>query len=664
MAVITALRGGIVLVAVLTLPGWFLLTFGELWRHWTGLQRWIVAIGLSVAFYPVLFYWMRLVLPFWTMGPYKTSALLGGFALVIAWRMRGHWRELFVFDRTEWLAIAVFGMTLFTRFWVIRGLPYPAWSDSLHHTLLTQLTAVQGRLPSSMEPFFPVALGDYHLGLYSITAIVEWLARVPAHTALLWTAQALNGLCGIGVYLVLDRKVGRTGAVVGATVVGLLSHQPAFYVNWGRFTQISGQAILLVAWLVTWEAIVLWKRLREERRTELIWHTLFAALLSGAVFLLHFRVALFYVPLLMMVVVWESWRARQDKTTDLLILGTFTVGLFALVVIAPVARGAVRGFIARQSNPPSLSPSAVRAILEQYFGFDWEAVPILAARTWLLVATVLAAAFGLLRRSSLVWIAVLWGIILYLVGDAYRLGIPLPMLTNLGAVLIMLYLPIGLIAGSATEALLALFGGQRRQTAIVLVSAFVVVAGFVSSHVRVTEIEPHRYFAKQEDMVAMAWIRDNTETDATFAVNTYFWLGSHPHGTDAGYWIPYFTGRRMTAAVMLLSLATQEYQSRVNEMSRAAERLTLDNSALDELQELGVEYIYIGANGDFSGPSLNAAQLSQSGKAALVYQTPHVSIFRIESPSSDEAQGRAGPPAWPVQLPPHRDGGSLQEVMG
>ncbi len=664
MAVITALRGGIVLVAVLTLPGWFLLTVGELWRHWTGLQRWIVATGLSVAFYPVLFYWMRLVLPFWTMGPYKTSALLAGFALAIAWRMRGHWRDLFAFDKLEWLAIAVFGMTLFTRFWVIRGLPYPAWSDSLHHTLLTQLTAVQGRLPASMEPFFPVALGDYHLGLYSITAIVEWLAQVPAHTALLWTAQALNGLCGMGVYLVLDRKVGRIGAVVAATVVGLLSHQPAFYVNWGRFTQISGQVILLVAWLVTWEAIVLWKRWREGRRTELIWHTFFAALLSGAVFLLHFRVVVFYAPLVMMVVAWEWWQARQDKTIDLLILGTFAAGFLALAVVAPVAWDAVRSFGARQSNPPSLSPSALRASLDQYFSFEWEAVPILAARTWLLITTGLAAVFGLLRRNGLVLMAVLWAITLYLIGDAYRLGVPLLAVTNLGAVLIMLYLPIGLITGGATEEFLGLFRGQRRQTAVRLVAAFVLGAAFVASHVRVTEIEPHRHFVKQEDVLAMAWIKENTEADATFAVNTYFWLASHPHGTDAGYWIPYFTGRRMTSAVMLSSLATQEYQSRVNEMSRAAERLTLDNSALDELQELGVEYIYIGANGDFSGPSLNAAQLSQSGKATLVYQTPHVSIFRIESPSSNEAQGSAGPPAWPVQLPPHRGGKSLQEVMG
>jgi hypothetical protein len=87
---------------------------------------------------------------------------------------------------------------------------------------------------------------------------------------------------------------------------------------------------------------------------------------------------------------------------------------------------------------------------------------------------------------------------------------------------------------------------------------------------------------------------------------------------------------------MLSSLAAQEYQSSVIQMSEAAERLTLDNSALDELQALGVDYIYIGANGDFSGPGLNAAQLGRSGSVALVYQTTGVSIFRIRSPGSGD----------------------------
>jgi hypothetical protein len=636
MAVIAALRGSLVLIAVLTLPGWFLLTFGELWRQWKGLHRWIVAVGISIAFYPVLYYWIRLILPSWTMGPYKISVLLGLFAIVVAWRMRGHWQHLLVFDRLEWLAIAVFGMTLFTRFWVIRSLPYPAWSDSLHHTLLTQLTAIQGKLPYTMEPYFPVPLGEYHLGLYSLTAIVEWLAQVPAHTALLWTVQALNGLCGIGVYLVLDRKVGRIGAVVGAAVVGLLSHQPAFYVNWGRFTQISSQAILLIAWLVTWDAIVSWKCSWEEYKTRLIWHTLLAALLSGGVFLLHFRVAMFQVPLLLIAIVWESWRAHQDKTIGLLILGTVAVGFVALVAVAPAAWDAVRGFVMRQASPPTLSQSTARALREQYFEFPWETVPILVARIWLLIGTGVAVGFGLLRRNKLVIIAVLWGMSLYSIGNAYRLGIPVLTLTNLGAVLIMLYLPIGLVIGSAVQELVTLFQEQRRQAAVRFVTALVLASGFVASHVRVTDIEPHRHFVTPEDVAAMDWIRNNTETDATFAVNTYFWLPDHPHGTDAGYWIPYFTGRHMTAAVMLLGYAAQEYQSRIIQMSKAAERLAVDNLALDELQALGVGYIYIGANGDFSGPGLNVAQLGRSKDVALLYQTPHVSILRIQCPSGSK----------------------------
>ena len=37
MSWITVLRGSIALAAVLTLPGWFFLTFGEAWREWRGL---------------------------------------------------------------------------------------------------------------------------------------------------------------------------------------------------------------------------------------------------------------------------------------------------------------------------------------------------------------------------------------------------------------------------------------------------------------------------------------------------------------------------------------------------------------------------------------------------------------------------------------------------
>jgi Mn2+/Fe2+ NRAMP family transporter len=159
------LRLLLTLTAMLLLPGWAVLAVSDEWRRWKGLQRWIVAVGISIAFYPVLFYGLRAVLPFLTLGPYKMGALLLACAAVVAWRMRGHWRELFAFERLEWVALAIFGMTLFTRFWIIRDHPYPAWSDSLQHALVTQLTAFQGQLPTTMEPYFPISLDQYHLGL-------------------------------------------------------------------------------------------------------------------------------------------------------------------------------------------------------------------------------------------------------------------------------------------------------------------------------------------------------------------------------------------------------------------------------------------------------------------------------------------------------------------
>lgn len=142
----------LVIGGMLLLPGWAFLAVSNAWRKWEGLQRWIVAIGLSISFYPIFFYSLRFLLPKFTLGPYKLGALLVVFALVILWRLHDAWKEIITFDHLELAALTVLGMTIFTRLWVIRDLPYPAWSDSLHHTLLTQLTAVQGHLPTSLEP--------------------------------------------------------------------------------------------------------------------------------------------------------------------------------------------------------------------------------------------------------------------------------------------------------------------------------------------------------------------------------------------------------------------------------------------------------------------------------------------------------------------------------
>lgn len=144
----------VALLGLFILPSGALLTVSGTWRNCPSLQRFIVAIGLSIAFYQILFYTLCFWFPAVMLGSLKIGVLII-CAAIIGWGLRRHWRELFQFDVLEWIAIAIFVLTMLTRLWVAHSHPFPAWSDSLHHTLLTQLTVQQGRLPVNLEPFSP-----------------------------------------------------------------------------------------------------------------------------------------------------------------------------------------------------------------------------------------------------------------------------------------------------------------------------------------------------------------------------------------------------------------------------------------------------------------------------------------------------------------------------
>jgi len=312
------------------------------------------------------------------------------------------------------------------------------------------------------------------------------------------------------------------------------------------------------------------------------------------------------------------------------------IGIAALLVVTPALWEAMRVYVSTSlslaNSAQSITASEISETIQRYFGFPWSSMPYLVAHTWLMVLGGLSIAAGLLRRSKLVIASLLWTVVLYSLGNAYVLGLPLLSFTNLGAVLIMLYLPLGLVVGSAAEEALTLCGLRWRKRAAWLVITLVLGGGLVASRVRVTEIEPYRCFVTSEDVVAMDWIKQNTPPTALFAVNTHFWLPRAPHGTDAGYWIPYFTGRQTTVGAMLLNFGGSDYESRIVEMSRMVEQLEVDNASLAELQAMGVDYVYAGQVGDFAGPGLSAAQLTQSENVRMLYQEGGVYILQIEDP--------------------------------
>lgn len=622
------LRLAVALCLLFTLPGGAMVSINAAWRQWPALQRWCLTIGLSLAVYPVSFYVLRSLWPDQTIGPFKLAGFLSLCGLVWLWQVRHDWRSWMTFEHLEWPALAVFAATLFTRFWIIRDQPYPAWTDSLHHTLLTELTARQGRLPFTMEPYFPIDLGQYHLGLYALTGSAQMLSGAPAHTALLWTAQALNGLCGLGVYLVLDRKVGRWGAIVGAVVVGLVSYQPAWYVNWGRFTQLAAQTVLLAAWLVSWYVLAS-LRLRVLSRLEAAANILFATLLNSAVFFYHFRIAAFYLPLLLLIVIWEFWLGIKERQLRPLLIGVAALGFISLLTLLPVLLTAVQIYFQRITQPVHLLPQEIEGSPNAYFDFPLASVVDLAGRPWLLICAGACAIWGWQQKNRLIMGMSIWAIGSISFGYAYLLGVPALSFTNVGAAAIMLYLPMSLIIGATGQMLWERFEWLRRGPGFIGMLASLIIIGAITGRYRAIEQENFRYFIKPADVQAIEWVKANTPADAVFAVNTVFWLPNFPHGIDAGYWLPYLANRKTTTSAMLFDLGSAEYRRWVVETSRLVVRLPHDVTVLAELSRLGVSYIYIGANSSSSASSLDAKRLTQISGVKLLYHEGDVWIFKI-----------------------------------
>ncbi|MBV7329274.1 hypothetical protein KFU94_13760 [Chloroflexi bacterium TSY] len=621
------------LLGMLILPGGALLTISGTWRKWPGLQKFIVAIGLSIAFYPILFYTLHFWSPAVVLGPYKISTILIICAVITGWGFQSKWKELFRFDALEWIAIAVFGLTMITRLWVAHRNPFPAWSDSLHHTLLTQLTAQQGRLPESLDPHFPVPLQMYHLGLYSLAASVEWLTKAPSHSALLWTSQFLNGLAGIGTYLVLDRRAGRLGAIVGAAVVGLFAHMPAFYVNWGRFTQMAAQSILLIAWVVTVDGIVAWTESRNEKhrgtsslRTE--WYLLFGALFSAGLFLLHFRVVAFYGILLGLSLLIEYWRHGSEHRLYF-ILGSLISGTITFIFITPALWDALRVYLAFKQAPSPLTLEQEAQIAQNFYNFPLSSVPNLVAKNWLLVLSFIASVICLLQRNFIAFLTLLWVGLLFLAGNAYLSGIRVLKFTNLGAILIMYYLPVGLLIGLASHELLKLIPASFRKRSEIAVATIIFLAGLPAGWQRITMLEPHRYFVTQSDLVAMEWIHNNIPSDAQFAINTHFWLPRIPHGYDAGYMIPYLTGHSITSSIMISHLAPTDYREEMLTTSHLVKKLEETTEVLPELYDRGVHYIYIGVHSHVAQTGLRVDTLALSPLIDILYTNQNASVLQI-----------------------------------
>ena len=617
---------------MLLVPGWAILAATNLWRRFEAIERWILSIGMSIAFYPVLYYLARALLPSLRLGQNKIIVMLVAFFVLIAWFLRKNWQEQFKFGKYAGHFLFILALTLLTRFWLAHNYPYPAWTDSLHHILLTDLVATTGKLPFDLQPYAPTILDQYHLGLYALTGSLQVLAEIPAHQALLWMTQAINGLCGLGVFIFLSKKVSPLAGIAGMAVVGLFSFQPALYFSWGRFTQGSSQSILLIAAFVTWETIGVWKGKWKENRISAFTLTGVSALLFAGVFLIHFRAAAFLLPLIVVICVYEAALAIKNKKHAIrTFLAIVSIAVVSLVLILAALIPAMDFYVDRRSEPAQSTSDETADDMGdyQYFtNYDIESLYLLGAKKWLIGLTLLSVLVGLFRKNKVVILfMILWLLALFGAGLLYRLGIPILAFTNMTGMMIMLYLPIGVIVGVFAEDLWQVFSLEKHENWASGLQWIVLFLAVIAAIYRLGEVQSFRQFVTAADEKAMDWIEDNTPSDAVFAVHTYFWLPDSPHGSDAGYFIPYYASRKTTTSTMIsnLGLGHEEVVLR----SKAVMTLYSSSPDIGALCELGIDYIYDGVKNPFDGSQFNIPAIVQAEGTQAIYQESGVSIYKL-----------------------------------
>jgi len=640
------------MAALFWLPGAALLTLVDLRERWSTISTAIVTIGISIALPPVLFYNLRFWVPNFRLNATLVALFLSACALysygglLMAMLTRDlnkphQFKEIVKnkFKPVDWVFLFVLILTVATRLWITHERPIPAWTDSLHHVLITELTIQNGQIPFDLEPYNAIPLAMYHLGLYTLTAPVSWLTGVSAHVAVQWTAQMLNGLAGLGVYLIIERQTkNRYSALLGAATVGLFCHMPAYYVNWGRFTQIASQSILLIGWFSVLEALQQWTDKKEENDSakwsvsnrQQIGLVVLAAIFSASVFLLHFRVAALYVLLLCVTLPYSLWVAYRNRKFWPLFSCLILIGIIALICVLPALWGALEKYIAFRQSPPLITDPQINAqYKDSYNNFPLSSIPILVARPWLLYVAAGSTLIGLWRRNWLTICTVLWTILLIGLGNTYRLNVPMLNITNFGTILIMLYIPIGLVIGAAFSEIWDLLPNRyyvaMKRVFLIALILFSTISGWY----RVNDIEETRFFVTDSDLAAMDWIQDNVQSEEIIAVNADFWRAAAVNGEDGGYWIPYFTNHQTTAPPMIMSLAAREERLKMLEISNTVLAFEEAPAAIDAMLVQRVRYAYITPSNSILEKGLQSAALEQAESIELVFQNEGVQIYRL-----------------------------------
>lgn len=636
------------------LPGWGLLS--SLWPGWNDLnlfEKASLSSGVSLAIYPLLFLWSDLI--HLHLGAIYAWLPPTAALVVVLWR---NWKKLpqfalrfkipkITFPRTleDWATpsmLFVLMLIVATRFWVIRTLDAPMWGDGYQHTLITQLLIDNKGLFESWEPYAELQSLTYHFGFHANAAVFHWVSQLPAHESTLWSGQILNFMAVL-VLIPFGRYLKRShwNTIFILLIAGLLMPVPMRYTNWGRYTQLTGQVILIAFCILLWE-LMHTAMLPNFKYLIPIWIAL------GGLALTHYRVLILGLSFTLTTLLLSLRHKSLYRKVSITLWCTLGAVLLCLPWFVPMANSALFKMAERALTlpPEQLSPfnMAVNAIgdIRNY------------APLWIWLTSLAGLLLGLYQRSKAVVTITLWWLIVLLLANPNWLHLPGAGALQNFTVFIAAYIPLSLLSAYGGSYLIAWItkknapdSGQTHprqpihRSMVVGVCFLLFLSSAWGSRGRQLDIQIYQHAQlTRPDIQAFDWVLINTAPDERFLINSFTaWGGNAIVASDGGWWLPYWT-KRLTNVPPLTYTFEKEihpgYRERIYQLSvETLKTGLLDTQTLESLESEGYKYLFIGQRQgvvNSNGVRLDVHQLMNNSYLHLIYQRDRVWIFEILYP--------------------------------
>jgi len=601
-----SLLGWITPVAALLLflgLGYGLLSFYPARGRFDWTQRAALSVGLSIAFWSILLSWLhglRVIL-----SPPWVVAILAVFWVVGLLRTRP-WARLTPRERGERPGysssrLALWGILVLAtavRLWALRDVVAGPGSDSYHHTLIAQMIAARGILPDDYQPVAPIVTFTYHFGFHGLVAAITWLTGMSTVALVPIVGQILNALAALSVaFFTQVATRNRLAAMVSAVFAGFVAVFPAYFINWGRYTQLTGLVVLPIFLGLVWRWI----------DSDFPWSSVpFIGVLAAGIALTHYRVTLMAMVGLLVLLGVEGLARKVSWTTwKRVICGLMLAGVIAGILTAPwvwhVLKSLQKGYPIDVGTPTAM-----------YFSLGR------------MGSGVLAIILGWWRRERVVIVLSIWAVAVLILATPRLAGV----FMDTVSVFVSLYFPASVVVGwalmTSAEWLAVRWRPSRWIAWIGLL--FLLIRGWIAIG---SIVEPGSAYVGSDDLPAMEWIRSNTPPSAYFMVNTFHWsfLPDLVIGSDAGYWMPLLAGRRTVTVPMTYANERSnlpEFADRLASLDQLGGHLTTPE-ALTLLHDEGITHVYVGQRGG----QIVLEELLKSPAFQLEYQNGSAYVFQL-----------------------------------